>query len=99
MMDEENTYWRPQVMRHSAPKVEYAIHEVYFFKNGTVAGYTGDALSNRYESIFALKEALEELKNSGENNIKCGDLGYDYTNFDIELWLKHISDPFIEYVE
>lgn len=97
-MDElEDIYWRPQVMRHSGDREVYAIHEVYFYRGGGVAGYTTDSLSDRYPTIVNLKSELESFLKSELESIQCGDQNYTYDKADVEFWLKHINDPVLEY--
>lgn len=99
MSNKPESYWRPQVLRHSTSEEveEFAIHEVHFSDFGNEWGLTEDAVSSRYPSVKELQVALEEFIVSDSQSIRCGDLNYKYYREDIDLWLKHISDPVIEY--
>jgi hypothetical protein len=97
--DEEVAYWRPQVMRHLRPdgRVEYAFHEVYFSQDGSVVSYTADALSERTGSVEELEAWVSINLDGSRDGIVCGDLGYTYADEDLALWLKHITDPPLDY--
>lgn len=99
MSNKPESYWRPQVLRHISfdGADAFAIHEVHFFDFGIEWGSTEDAVSSRHSSVEELKTALEEFIASGDESIRCGDLNYEYHREDVELWLKHISDPILEY--
>lgn len=99
MSNKPESYWRPQVLRHTVSEqaFEYAIHEVHFSEYGKEWGLTEDAVSSRYSSVEELKADLEKFISSGAKSMRCGDLNYEYFKEDIELWLKHISDPILEF--
>jgi exonuclease III len=97
--DKPESYWRPQILRHTVSKVaeEFAVHEVYFSDFGNKWELTEDAVSSRYRSVKELKAGLEKFISSGAKSMRCGDSNYEYFREDIELWLKHIDDPVLEY--
>lgn len=76
---------------------EYAIHEVYFDADGQVQRYTRDALSPREASIAALRATLISFLEQDGEEVLIGDLGYAYSNEDIEWWLEHIDDAPLDY--
>src|SRR5262245_45167317 len=95
------TFWRPQVMRHSLPggENEYAIHEVYFAKDGVVHSYTEDALSPRMASVDELDAWIRSVLPEAESGVTCGELGHTYDAEDLTLWLEHVRDQPIDYDE
>jgi len=99
MSNKPESYWRPQVLRHTTSEVaeEFAVHEVHFSDYGNEWGPTADAVSSRYSSVKELKAALEKFISSDAKLMRCGDSNYEYFREDIELWLKHIADPVLEY--
>jgi hypothetical protein len=99
MSNKPVSYWRPQVLRHTSSEVaeEFAVHEVHFSDYGNEWGPTADAVSSRYSSVKELKAALEKFISSDAISMRCGDSKYEYFREDIKLWLKHISDPVLEY--
>lgn len=98
-MDEELTYWRPQIMRHSHldGRVEYAFHDVYF-RGGKVISYTVHARSDRKATIEELEEWTRNKLPEAQRGLVCGDLGDTQHADDLDLWLVHMGDPPINYV-
>ncbi len=99
--EQPRSYWQPRVMHHKSKDNEeyFAIHEVYFTEDGDIDGYTENALSPKEKSVQSLKTRLSTILDQSEGEITLGDAGYGYDEEDIELWLKHIQDPVIEYGE
>src|SRR4051794_24034661 len=95
------TFWQPRVMRHSRPSggQEYAIHEVYFAKDGVVQCYTEHALSARLPSVEELEAWTRSVLPEGESGVVCGDLGYTYDAEDLIHWLEYVRESPIEYEE
>ncbi len=99
--EQPRNYWQPRVMHHRSKDDEdfFAIHEVYFTAGGDIDGYTQSALSPKEKSVQSLKTRLIDILDQNEDGIALGDAGYVYYKEEIELWLKHIQDPVIEYDE
>jgi exonuclease III len=92
-------YWQPRVMRHTLAdgSVEYAIHDVYFGKDGSVVTYTEHARSARMSSVAELESWIRALLAEGSVAVECGDLGYMHSAEDhLRHWLEHIHDPPID---
>jgi exonuclease III len=92
-------YWRPQVMRHSHPdgRVEYAVHDVYFARGGSVVTYTEHARSARKATVEELEAWLRSMLPEAKEGVVCGDLGYTHDADDLALWLDYIGDTPIDY--
>jgi hypothetical protein len=101
MGDSEIAYFETRVIRHrtDAGTEEYAIHEVYYGKEGEIITHTLEALSPRRSSLEELKSALITLLEEGGGEITTGDLNYSYPREYIEDWLCCIDDPPIESLE
>ena len=93
------TFWQPRVLRHRLPdgSAEYAIHEVYFTKDGSVVTCTEDALSDRRSSVADMESWIRLVLSEGKVEIVCGDLGYTYDEENLGHWLLHVHEPPIDY--
>src|SRR5947209_4892591 len=78
MAEESIAYFGPRVMRHRTETGEerFAIHEVYFGKDGQVITHTEDALSDRASSIDQLRDVLQRLLEQEGAEMTTGDLNY-----------------------
>ncbi len=93
------TYWRPQILRHKRNdgSEEYAVHEAFYGDYGKTWGPTESAVSNRFASVQTLRASLEQFLESGVESMICGDRGYRYYCEDVELWMRHIEDPVLDF--
>jgi hypothetical protein len=99
-MTAEIAYWQPRVIRHPLPdgSAEYAVHDVYFGKDGDVITYTEHARSARKGSVAELESWIRSVLSEGKMEVVCGDLGYTHTiDEHLSHWLEHIHDPPIDY--
>jgi hypothetical protein len=99
-MSAEIAYWQPRVMRHTLPdgRTEYAVHDVYFGRDGGVVTYTEHARSARKGSVAELEAWIRSAIAEGQAEVVCGDLGYTHMAEDhLTHWLEHIHDPPIDY--
>jgi len=86
------------VMRHRREgHLEYAIHDVYFEGANRVSGYTEQARSPRFATTEELKAWIVATLKDESGFVVCGDLGYEHSHTDLELWLVHIDDPPIDW--
>lgn len=99
MTRKEIDYVQERVMRSftETGAEQFAIYDVYFAADGSVATYTEDALSPRAESVSELKAMLLAFVEQGNDEVISGDLGYTYSLVDIEQWLKSLEYPPLEY--
>jgi hypothetical protein len=95
-VDEEPdiAYWRPRMMSHGRPdgRLEYAVHEVYFATDGSVAGFTDAAVSPRCLSTGELHDWIKAQLAAPDDGVSCGDLGYIHGHGAFRLWLTHIDE-------
>ncbi len=99
-MTAEIAYWQPRVMRHILPNgaSEYAVHDVYFGKDGGIVTYTEHARSARKGSVADLEAWIRSVLSAGAQEVICGDLGYTHTAQEhLSHWLEHLHDPPLDY--
>ena len=91
--------FEPRVMRHqnNTGSAQFAIHEVYFDEKNQVVSYTTDALSPKADSINDLKQTLIAFIKSHNDMIVCGELNYEYSKSDIQMWLENIDRTPLDY--